>query len=174
MMADRYAHLCRHSGTDSQGLLRHCSRHMIAVRLCRANSSSLSPSGRLDVRSRSFKLGEETVTLPRGTRVILKTELRGEDGVALTGIHLLLTGEVVTNVVSLYEEYECPNVLELVQRKRSREKGTILEGDEPRYLADLARLERVLEGAASRSVLPEAPVNRCELEDLIVATRLLL
>ena len=32
------------------------------------------------MRSRSFKLGEETVTLPRGTRVILKTELRGEDG----------------------------------------------------------------------------------------------
>jgi len=32
------------------------------------------------VRSRSFKLGEETVTLPRGTHVILKTELRGEDG----------------------------------------------------------------------------------------------
>lgn len=32
------------------------------------------------MRSRNFKLGEETVTLPRGTRVILKTELRGEDG----------------------------------------------------------------------------------------------
>ena len=32
------------------------------------------------MRSRSFKLGEETVTLPRGTRVVLKTELRGEDG----------------------------------------------------------------------------------------------
>ncbi len=93
--------------------------------------------------------------------------------VALTGIHLLLTGELVTNVVSLHEEYECPNVLELVHLKRSREKGTILEADEPRYLLDLARLEQLLEGAVSRSVLPEEPVNREELEELIVATRLL-
>ncbi len=94
--------------------------------------------------------------------------------VALTGIHLLLTGELVTNVVSLYEEYECPNLLELVDRKRSREKGMIPEEDEPRYLVELARLEQVLEGAALRSVLPDAPMNRGELEDAIVATRLLL
>jgi hypothetical protein len=94
--------------------------------------------------------------------------------VALTGIHLLLTGELVTNVVSIHEEYECPNVIELVHRKRSREKGTILETDEPRYLADLTRLEQVLEEAVSRSVLPEDPANRRELEEFIVATRLLL
>ena len=94
--------------------------------------------------------------------------------VALTGIHLLLTGELVTNVVSLFEEYECPNVLELVQVKRSREKGTLLPADEPRYLSDLARLEQVLEEAVSRSVLPEEPTNRRELEELTVETRLLL
>ena len=94
--------------------------------------------------------------------------------VALTGIHLLLTGELVTNVVSLHEEYRCPNVLELVHLKRSREKGTVLEADEPRYLADLARLEQVLEGAVSRSVLPEEPPNRAEIEEFIVASRLLL
>jgi predicted nucleotidyltransferase len=94
--------------------------------------------------------------------------------VALTGIHLLLTGELVTNVVSLHEEYGCPNVLDLVGRKRSREKGTIPETDEARYLEDLSRLGRVLEEAASRSVLPEEPANREELEKLIVAARLLL
>ena len=94
--------------------------------------------------------------------------------VALTGVHLLLTGELVTNVVSLHEEYGCRNVLELVHRKRSRENGEILDTDEPRYLADLARLEQVLEEAVARSVLPDEPANRGELEDFIVGTRLLL
>ena len=75
--------------------------------------------------------------------------------VALTGIHLLLTGELVTNVLSLHEEYECRNVLELVHVKMSREQATIVEADEHRYLSDLARLEQVLEGAVSRSTLPE-------------------
>lgn len=94
--------------------------------------------------------------------------------VALTGIHLLLTGELVTNVVLLHEEYAYPNVLELVNLKRSRERETISEADEPRYLEDLARLEQVLEEAITRSVLPEEPPNRGELEEFIVATRLLL
>lgn len=94
--------------------------------------------------------------------------------VALTGIHLLLTGELVTNVVSLHEEYACPNVPELVQLKRLREKGEVMQADEPRYLADLARLEQVLEGAVTRSVLPAEAVNRGELEEFIIEARLLL
>jgi hypothetical protein len=77
-------------------------------------------------------------------------------------------------VVLLHEEYAYPNVLELVNLKRSRERGTISEADEPRYLEDLAPLEQVLEEAITRSVLPEEPPNRGELEEFIVATRLLL
>ena len=81
---------------------------------------------------------------------------------------------MVTNVVSLHEEYECPSVLELVDVKRSREKGTISEADEPRYLADLARLEQVLEETLTRSVLPEEPTNREEIEEFTVEARLLI
>lgn len=94
--------------------------------------------------------------------------------VALTGIHLLLKGELITDVVALHDEYGCPAVVELVRVKRSRETETIEEAAEPRYLEDLARLERVLEEARASSVLPEEPPNRDEIEKLVIGLRLLL
>jgi predicted nucleotidyltransferase len=94
--------------------------------------------------------------------------------VALTGIHLLLEGEMVTNLLALHERYGFPAVPELVAVKRARETETILEADEPKYLGDLARLERLLEDARSSSVLPEEPPNRSELEELVVKLRLVL
>jgi hypothetical protein len=94
--------------------------------------------------------------------------------VALTGIHLLRKGELVTDVTALHEEYGCPAVSHLVRVKRSRETGTIAEADEPRVLEDLLRLERDLEEAHTSSVLPEEPRNREELETLVIGLRLLL
>jgi predicted nucleotidyltransferase len=94
--------------------------------------------------------------------------------VALTGIHLLLQGEMVTDVVELHQEYGCPAVLELVTVKRSRETETIAESDEPRYLEDLTRLERALEEARAASVLPEEPPHRGEIEELVIELRTLL
>jgi hypothetical protein len=94
--------------------------------------------------------------------------------VALTGIHLLRKGDLVTDVLELHEEYDCPAVRDLVRVKRSRETGTIAEADEPRYLEDLLRLERVLEEARITSVLPEEPRNGEEIESLVIGLRLLL
>ena len=92
--------------------------------------------------------------------------------VALTGIHLLRTGDLVTSVLELYETYGFPNVPELVERKREHEGGTILETDEPRYLADLRRLAEALEKASAHSVLPSEPPNREELEIFLIEERL--
>jgi predicted nucleotidyltransferase len=93
---------------------------------------------------------------------------------ALTGIHLLRKGELVTDASELHEEYGCPAVSDLVRVKRSRETGNIEEADESRYLEDLLRLERDLEEARIGSVLPEEPRNREELETLVIGLRLLL
>jgi predicted nucleotidyltransferase len=94
--------------------------------------------------------------------------------VALTGIHLLLKGELVTDVVELHEEYGFPAILDLVGVKRTRETETIAELDEPKYLEDLARLARAMEEARAGSVLPEEPPNRDELEELAIELRSLL
>jgi hypothetical protein len=61
-----------------------------------------------------------------------------------------------------------------VGRKRTRETETIAESDEPKYLEDLARLAQALEEAHTRSVLPEEPPNRDELEELVIELRTLL
>ena len=58
---------------------------------------------------------------------------------------------------------------EAVARERD-----LSEADEPRYLADLARLEQVLEETLTRSVLPEEPTNREEIEEFTVEARLLI
>lgn len=94
--------------------------------------------------------------------------------VALTGIHVLRTGEVVTSVLDLYDQYGFPNVPELVELKHARETATIDEADEPRYLEDLERLEAVLHNAATVSVLPEEPPNRDNLESYVIEERLRL
>ena len=46
------------------------------------------------MRRKTFKLAEDTVTLPRGTRVLLRVELRGEDGF----IHRTSTAATVREV----------------------------------------------------------------------------
>ncbi len=46
------------------------------------------------MKRKTFKLGEDTVTLPRGTRVLLKVDLRGDDGF----IHRASTAAAVREV----------------------------------------------------------------------------
>jgi hypothetical protein len=92
--------------------------------------------------------------------------------VALTGIHVLATGELVTDVRLLFERYGFPEVDALLKAKRERESGTIFETDEPRYLEDIARLARDLEVARSRSPLPEEAPNRRALEEFVIEERL--
>ncbi|HEX4516749.1 MAG TPA: nucleotidyltransferase domain-containing protein [Polyangiaceae bacterium] len=85
---------------------------------------------------------------------------------AMTGIHLLETGELETDLGRLM-----PEAAPLIERKRSGERVAIDRGllDEwrPRIDALFTRLDR----ARDASPLPEEPQNASEVRDWLVATR---
>ena len=91
---------------------------------------------------------------------------------ALTGIHLMRTGEVEPNLTRLIEPYGLPHVAELVERKVSGEKITLDESEAPRWRGEVGRLLVRLEEAFEASTLPEVPQARDELESLLVRARL--
>jgi predicted nucleotidyltransferase len=93
--------------------------------------------------------------------------------VLLTGIHLLRTGAVEANLVTLNEEFRLPQVPELVARKRSGpEKGDLPDGDFELHATEYLRLVALLEETAATSALPESPSARPALHDLLVRVRL--
>ena len=91
--------------------------------------------------------------------------------VLLTGIHLLRTGEVEANILTLNEEHRLPYVDGLVGAKRANGEtaelpaGTTLQFYEREY----ARVRTMLIEAHERSVLPEeaAPDARPALDDFL-------
>ncbi|MDY7227660.1 nucleotidyltransferase domain-containing protein [Hyalangium rubrum] len=93
--------------------------------------------------------------------------------VLLTGIHLMRTGRVEPNLVTLNEEFRLPYIPELVERKLSGpEKGTLPEGDFAFHEREFQRLRGELERARDACTLPEAPSGRAGLHDLLVRLRL--
>lgn len=93
--------------------------------------------------------------------------------VLLTGIHLMRSGEVESNVVTLNESFRIPEISALVERKRTGAEKMQLE---PRDLdvnrPILARLVDELERARDASSLPEEPTTVAELDELVVRLRL--
>ena len=65
-----------------------------------------------------------------------------------------------------------PGVDALIQVKQRAERQTLGEAEATPHLAALERLERQLEEARERSVLPEAPPNQEALERFVVEVRL--
>lgn len=93
--------------------------------------------------------------------------------VLLTGIHLLRTGAVEPNLVTLNEIFRLPYLPELVARKLAGpEQGVLAEDDVAHYAAEYARLRAELEAARESSRLPEAPCCREAINDLLVQVRL--
>lgn len=93
--------------------------------------------------------------------------------VLLTGIHLMRTGEVEANLVTLNETYKLPYLDELIARKLSgAEKGTLEATDLTFYGSEFARLRALLEQAAAATSLPEAASAKPALHDLLVRLRL--
>lgn len=92
--------------------------------------------------------------------------------VLLTGIHLMRTGVVEANLVTLNEEYRLPYVAGLVQRKvGGAEKSTLQAPEMDFHLCEYQRLVAELEAAGFNSQLPEAPTCREALNDLLVRVR---
>ena len=94
--------------------------------------------------------------------------------VPLTGIHLLQTGEVVTNVQQLADIYGFKYVYELIKIKEERELKTLSEDKAAPALLDFKKLETMLNQALERSILPDAPPNIAQVNAFIVEQRLRL
>ena len=93
--------------------------------------------------------------------------------VLLTGIHLMRTGVLEANLVTLNEEYRLPYIAGLVDRKvNGAEKGTLPTPEMDFHRGEYERLVAQLEAAAAEAQLPEAPTCREAMNDLLVRVRL--
>lgn len=93
--------------------------------------------------------------------------------VALTGVHLLLTGELVCDVRRLGPEHGFPEVLELVHYKATHHEKSAVPADmDARHRANWPRLDALLGEAKDRSPLPAEPANVAECEAWLVERRL--
>src|SRR5258706_11162057 len=95
--------------------------------------------------------------------------------VLLTGIHLMRTGEVEANLLTLNQEFKLPYIPDLVARKLAGpEKSTLDDADIAFHESEYQRLRGELQAAHDASRLPELPSEetRKALNDLLVRLRL--
>ena len=93
--------------------------------------------------------------------------------VLLTGIHLLRTGEVGANLVTLNRRFKLDGLPDLIARKLAGpEHGVMDDADVAFHYTAFARLIGQLEDAGRASTLPETPTCRAALNDLLVRLRL--
>jgi len=92
--------------------------------------------------------------------------------VALTGLHLLKTGELNANLPSLLESYPEDEVAELIAEKQStREHAPLPEVRKHRHLQRLEQLQALLEEAHNNSALPHSGGAFEELNEFVVRVR---
>jgi predicted nucleotidyltransferase len=92
--------------------------------------------------------------------------------VLLTGIHLMRTGEVEANLLTLNRAFNLPYVDELVARKRAGgEQSTLTEIDVAFHEREYLRLRTLLEEAGEKSHLGETPTAKPALNDLLLRLR---
>jgi predicted nucleotidyltransferase len=95
--------------------------------------------------------------------------------VLLTGIHLMRTGVIEANLVTLNEEFRLPYIADLVARKLAGpEKSKLEDADIAFHESEYLRLRGELQAAHNTSPLPELPSEetRAALNDLLVRVRL--
>ena len=95
--------------------------------------------------------------------------------VLLTGIHLMRTGQVEANLVTLNEEFRLPYITDLVARKLAGpEKSKLEDADIAFHESEYQRLRGQLQAAHDASQLPELPSEqtRAGLNDLLVQVRM--
>lgn len=93
--------------------------------------------------------------------------------VLLTGIHLMRTGEIEANIVTLNRGFKLPYVDELVARKTSGpEQGPVEAESIAFFEAEFNRLMKLLEEEGERCGLREEPEARAGLNDLLVRIKL--
>jgi uncharacterized protein len=91
---------------------------------------------------------------------------------ALTGAHLLATGELVTDLARLAELRALADTGELIASKRAGELAPLDSAAVDRWRPRLDAVFADLDREHERSVLPEAPTNVADLEAWLIAHRL--
>lgn len=95
--------------------------------------------------------------------------------VLLTGIHLMRTGEVEANLLTLNKEFKSPHISDLIARKLAGpEKSRLEDTDVTFHESEYQRLREELQAAHEASRLPEMPSDktRAALNELLVRVRL--
>ncbi len=93
--------------------------------------------------------------------------------VLLTGIHLMRTGIVEANLVTLNDEAKQSYMGDLIEQKLSGpEKGTLDSANLEFHESEYQRLTKELENAYETSQLPDLPSGSDALNDLLVRIRL--
>ncbi|MBA3935967.1 MAG: nucleotidyltransferase domain-containing protein [Planctomycetes bacterium] len=93
--------------------------------------------------------------------------------VLLTGIHLMRTGRIESNLPILGQDHHLPYLAGLIHRKTStKEKALIEDADLDLHEREFQRLAAVLERAAETSTLPDIPSTHRELEQAVIEARL--
>lgn len=93
--------------------------------------------------------------------------------VLLTGIHLMQTGWIEANLLTLNAKFCLPFIDELVDiKKTGPEKGTLSDTDLGFHKSMYASLTAKLENAHAESPLPEVSTAHAALNDLLVRLRL--
>jgi len=93
--------------------------------------------------------------------------------VLLTGIHLMSTGEVQSNLVNLNTVYQLPYIDDLIVRKMSNtETGVLPSADMDFHEREYERLVTLLEDTRDTSTLPQQSAGKEQLSDWLVRVRL--
>jgi predicted nucleotidyltransferase len=89
----------------------------------------------------------------------------------LTGAHVLLTGEIATDLNTRLDEYGFSAARELIEQKRSGELAELSQPMIDRWRIDVGRAFSVLDDALTRSPLPEEPRKIAEVDAWLLALR---
>ncbi len=93
--------------------------------------------------------------------------------VLLTGIHLMRTGKIECNLLTLNEEFQLPQISELVQRKTGGpEKAALDPAELTFHRGEFDRLLTCLDASARDTGLREKPTSADALDDLLLRLRL--
>ena len=92
--------------------------------------------------------------------------------VLLTGIHLMQTGQIEANLLSLTQHIALPHVHDLISRKLAGpEQSTLRETDFSFHEREYQRLRALLEQEYQRTSLPDIPSAKPALNDLLLRLR---
>jgi hypothetical protein len=92
--------------------------------------------------------------------------------VLLTGIHLMRTGAIEANLVTLNQEYRLPWLPDLIARKLAGpEQSALNDADIDFHRREYDRLLAELKDAFEKSALPEIPSAKPALNDLLIRLR---